>query len=285
MPSEPGRSAQRQTERSWNMDKLGWRMGVDAMAAASAGALVAPVITMIDRGIVENSSGRNTLGNSIRGSLNTLLFRPHRYIFSKPFGLIFALYTGTYLTANTIDTFHTTVSRSPTDPAQPLPLTTTTAGPSKFLATSAANLALCLYKDSHFTKLFGAGARGAAAAAAVPRTTYALFALRDCLTIFASFNAPPLLAPYLGLSAAQFAAPAAAQLFSTPLHLLGLDAYNVRGAVPAGQRWRRVRRLWLKSCVARVGRIVPAFGLGGVVNLWVRREFMSGLDEEGRWEG
>jgi hypothetical protein len=35
--------------RAWDTGKIGWRVGADALAAASAGVLVAPIITVIDR--------------------------------------------------------------------------------------------------------------------------------------------------------------------------------------------------------------------------------------------
>ncbi|KAF2180477.1 hypothetical protein K469DRAFT_714437 [Zopfia rhizophila CBS 207.26] len=233
---------------------------------------------MIDRGIIENASGRNTLGASLKGSLQQILFRPHRFFFSKPFALIYTLYFGTYLTANTIDTASSTVSDKPAS--------TTTAGTPKFLATSSSNLALCLYKDNRFTQLFGA----TTSSRPVPLSTFALFTVRDCLTIFASFNLPPLLALRLeqhmseevrryvsGASAAQFLTPAAVQLVSTPLHLLGLDLYNREG-----MRWQervaRVTRDWGKSAFARMGRIIPAFGVGGVVNTKVRKGLMEKLE-------
>src|ERR1700753_577359 len=106
------------------------------------------------------------------------------------------------------------------------PCSSTTHGTMKFAATSAANISLSLWKDSHFTKLFST-----AAPRPIPPPTYALFMLRDSLTIFASFNVPPLLAPHIptdllpevmrGLnkqSIAQFVAPATIQFASTPLH-------------------------------------------------------------------
>ena len=212
---------------------------------------------------------------SFRASLTTLLLRPHHFLISRPFRLIFALYTGTYLTANSLDTFKSTVNDKPAS--------STSTGFSKFAATSIANLSLCLYKDSQFTKLFGT-----VAARPVPPASYALFAARDCLTIFASFNLPPLIAPSLPLSetaeqyvsrasAAQFLAPAALQLISTPLHLLGLDLYNRNGGTPFRDRLSKVRLDWLKSSLARMCRIVPAFGVGGVVNNGMRRKFMQGL--------
>lgn len=117
--------------------------------------------------------------------------------------------------------------------------------------------------------------------------------MRDCLTIFASFNLPPLLAPKIethmgeevkryvaAASVAQFVTPAAIQFVSTPLHLLGLDLYNRPGAQMGGREGRvaQVVKNWGKSAVARIGRIVPAFGVGGVVNTKVRRGLMERLE-------
>lgn len=121
------------------------------------------------------------------------------------------------------------------------------------------------------------------------------------MTIFASFNVPPLLGPVLterlsknaqkwvsGQTMAQFAAPAVVQLFSTPVHLLGLDMYN-RPSVTGqgvggrqkgpswGERWTLVRKNWAVSVAARICRIVPAFGVGGVVNMKVRKGLMERL--------
>jgi hypothetical protein len=35
--------------KNWDTRNLGWRIGADAVSAASAGVLVAPIITVIDR--------------------------------------------------------------------------------------------------------------------------------------------------------------------------------------------------------------------------------------------
>jgi len=111
------------------------------------------------------------------------------------------------------------------------------------------------------------------------------------MTIFASFNIPPLLGPVLdkklgeemqkavsGQTLAQFVAPASIQLASTPLHLLGLDLYNRGGLVSWADRWAVVKKNWGVSAVARICRIVPAFGVGGVVNSKVRRGLMEKLE-------
>jgi hypothetical protein len=81
-------------------------------------------------------------------------------------------------------------------------------------------------------------------------------------------------------SAAQFVTPAAVQLVSTPLHLLGLDLYNRPNVAAGGPdgRMSRVLRDWAKSAAARMCRIIPAFGVGGVVNTKVRKGFMGNIE-------
>jgi hypothetical protein len=228
---------------------------------------------------MQNASGQDTLVNSLRSSAIAFLRRPHNLIFSKPFALICMLYGGTYFTANTIDTITSTVqNKSPTH---------VTSGTTKFAASSAANIGLCLFKDQAFARLFGPGGPPRP----VPLPSYALFAARDCLTIFASFNVPPLLGPVIsrslsaevqkslsGQTIAQFLAPATVQIFSTPMHLLGLDLYNRGGkGVAWADRWMIVKKNWAISAAARICRIVPAFGVGGVVNAKVRSGLIGRL--------
>lgn len=231
---------------------------------------------------MENASGRSPLLTSLRTSLTTLLFHPRSMLLSKPFALIFGLYGGTYLTANALDTATSTLRPE-------LPPTHVTSGTAKFAASSAANIGLCIYKDQVFVRLFGPPD---VTPRPVTLPSYLLFAARDCMTIFASFNLPPLLGPALtaklspemqkhisGQTMAQFAAPAAVQVLSTPMHLLGLDIYNRPGVLPGGwhDRWRQVVKNWGMSTAARICRIVPAFGVGGVVNVKVRRNLMERL--------
>ncbi|EME38445.1 hypothetical protein DOTSEDRAFT_140832 [Dothistroma septosporum NZE10] len=260
----------------WNTKNISQRLMVDASCAVAAGAIVAPVVSMIDKAIMENASGKRELMDSVKASTRSLLLRPHLYITGKPFALILMVYGGTYLSANFLDTFKSTTKSQPASE--------TTHGTAKFIATSGANLSLTMIKDSQFTKMFGT-----VSARPVPPVTYALFAIRDAMTIYASFNVPPLLAPRLPLSeaagkyvsrasVAQFLAPAAIQLVSTPFHLYGLDLYNRNGGTPFSDRLQKVRVDWLKSSLARMCRIVPAFGFGGVVNNSLRLKFQKQLE-------
>ncbi|KAK2605812.1 hypothetical protein QQS21_003766 [Conoideocrella luteorostrata] len=269
--------------QKWNTKNLGWRLAADATSAACAGVLVAPVISIIDRSVMENASGRSSLLESIQSSVRNLVLNPRTALFSRPCALIFMLYGCTYLTANTLDTATSTITNKPA--------TTVSSGASKFVASSTTNVALSMYKDRSFVRMFGPVG---SVPRPVPLPSYALFTLRDSLTIFASFNIPPLLAAYIdarlssewqkrlsGQTAAQFMAPAAVQFLSTPLHLLGLDLYN-RPGQPTMVSWRDrfelIRSNWLISSMARTCRIVPAFGVGGVVNMKVRRNLMTKLE-------
>ncbi|KAK6828537.1 hypothetical protein PG990_010395 [Apiospora arundinis] len=264
----------------WNTKNLGMRLGADLLSAATAASLVAPVISIVDRSITENASGRSTLGQSLRTSFKNLLLRPHTVIFSKPVAFIIMVYGGTYLTANTLDTVTATVQNKPA--------TLVTAGTTKFAMSSGANAGLSVVKDQMYVKMFGPSGPPRP----VPLPSYGLFLLRDCMTIFASFNIPPLLGPVLtkkmsdewqkkvsGQTIAQFAAPAMVQFLSTPIHLLGLDLYNrpASEGVTRQQRWMAIKKNWNVSSWARVCRIVPAFGFGGTVNYKVRSTLMGKL--------
>lgn len=219
--------------------------------------------------------------SSIKTSFRALLARPHTFLASRPFRLISMVYFSTYLTANSIDTISSTLT--------PSAIIHTTSGTSKFLAASTVNMSLCLYKDSQFAQMFRApGNVASTLTRSVPKASFALFGLRDSMTVFASFNLPPLVAPMVSeevekvvsrASLTQILTPAAMQLFTTPLHLWGLDLYN-RPVASLAERIRQVGKNWAGSTLARMGRIIPAFGFGGVINAKVRRRLMEKLENE-----
>ncbi|OKL62508.1 hypothetical protein UA08_02751 [Talaromyces atroroseus] len=266
-----------------------------------------------NRAIIEKASKGISIRHTLTTCLSSMVRKPAGFFLSTPFILIYTLYSGTYLTANAIDTVTSTLRNQP--------FATVTPGTAKFLTTTTVNMAICVYKDARFAKLFGpssspstqchpsaaptsisttsTAAAGTAVATTItkqppkiPKTSFTLFCLRDSVTIFASFNIPPLIAPSIpdfiastpGMKAAmaQFACPALMQFVSTPMHLLGLDLYNRQP--PGGLGWRerllRIRRDYIVSSFARMGKIVPAYGVGGVVNVRMRAALMEKLQLE-----
>lgn len=225
-----------------------------------------------------------------------MVARPGSFFLSTPFLLIYTLYSSTYLTANVIDTVTSTMRDQP--------FSKVTAGPAKFVSTTSVNMAICVYKDARFAKLFGASPPSSASTSSkpagaltpppapkIPKISYSLFCLRDSVTIFASFNVPALVAPSIPdwvaptpsmkLSMAQFACPALMQFVSTPMHLLGLDLYNRQpsGGLGWQERFARIRRDYISSSFARMAKIVPAYGVGGVVNTRMRATLMGKLED------
>ena len=129
-------------------------------------------------------------------------------------------------------------------------------------------------KDRAYTRMFGKG---------TPRpiswSTLSLFGIRDGMTILSSFCLPPIISQYLQDEGnmekttadvtAQLTAPLAVQLLSSPLHLLGLDLYN-RPVATLAERKSFIVQEYQKTVMARMSRILPAFGIGGIVNTNLR---------------
>lgn len=89
---------------------------------------------------MENASGKRPMMESFKTSFQKLLLRPDQFLLARPFRLIWMLYGGTYLVANTHDTIRSTMAAKEAS--------ATTKGFSKFVATSVANTGGSLLKDS-----------------------------------------------------------------------------------------------------------------------------------------
>merc|ERR1712151_889937 len=130
--------------------------------------------------------------------------------------------------------------------------------------------------DVAFAKMFSrASAKAAEVKRAVPMTTYGTFLFRDSLIIGAGFILPSLVAgglksntdlgPQTAEKIAQLATPCAMQLVITPIHLLGLNLYNVPSATTA-ERFRAVSSTYPEATGVRMLRFLWAYGVGGLVN-------------------
>ncbi|KAF4983104.1 hypothetical protein FZEAL_1414 [Fusarium zealandicum] len=256
-----------------------WRIfGVDLVSAACASALVSPWVTAIDVIVVRKAA----TGASLRSTVQSFISKPKM----PPLGAViipFLVYFGTYSTANLCDSIYAA--------SNDLDVATITSTMPKFLATTAVSTGLCVYKDGYFAKLLGTSA----VKAAVPRRSFALFTLRDAVTVFASFNMPSIVAPKLmqlptdgpmsaftrseqaSLRTAQMIMPAAIQLVSTPIHLLGLDYNNRQEKLPFEERVKTIKKHVHVATPLRMMRIVPAFGIGSVANTSFRRSMLSDL--------
>jgi len=191
-----------------------------------------------------------------------------KFLQQPSFLFILGVYSGTYIVANSIEAICERRKSSPLIP--------------KFIGSSVANVCLSVAKDKAFAKMFGKGP-----SRPIPSSSVALFAMRDSMTILASFSLPSFVAAALQSAAnmdkagadylSQLLTPVSMQILSTPLHLLGLDLYN-RGVATQGERIAFVTKEYFGTTGARMARILPAFGIGGVVNKSIRKsgkEFLA----------
>eukprot|EP00939_MAST-03C_sp_MAST-3C-sp1_P002735 g2735.t1 len=139
-----------------------------------------------------------------------------------------------------------------------------------FAATTAVNVPCSVAQDRFYTRWFGTQRPKP-----LPIGSYASFAARDAMTVLASFSLPHIIADYCAngddkvrdsvFVKAQVICPVAMQLLSTPLHVVGLHLYNTPGA-SLTERLAEISRSYSKTAFMRICRILPAFGLAGVLN-------------------
>ena len=251
--------------------------------------------------MVENAaSSKHPLLSTLRSHIICSFRHPRLFFAAKPFSYVWTLYAATYTTANSVES----IAKAFTTKADQVLVSSVT-----FLSTCIVNVPLGVWKDVRFVQLYGRPAAAsslptaplAAKAAAsatqrplpqptkVPRSVGATFLFRDAITIFGSVNLPPMLSPFLSdsyfanpamkMAALQLSVPILSQIVATPVHLLALDLYNnpmKEGTVP---RVTRMKRNLAPTTAMRCSRIIPAFGVGLVVNTGLRDYFhqMAGV--------
>lgn len=217
---------------------------------------------MIDKAIIQNMSGAAPLQESIVQSFKVFLSNPVQFVKRPEVLMVWGVYGFTYLSANIINTTSKAYSFKPDMP--------------RLVATTAANMGAGIAKDRAYARMFGTVApRG------LPATSYLFFFSRDLVTMGASFNIPEPLANEMHASlgipqttsdvAAQLFCPVAMQFVTTPMHLMGLDMYN-RPHSSWRDRVDLISSNYRKTVAARIARILPAFGFGGLGNRKLRND-------------
>lgn len=240
-----------------------YRMGIESSAAILSALSVAPAISIVDKAIVSNASGLEPLIPCLMNGIKTLISKPIYFLKQPSFLFIWGVYSGTYVVANNIEAL---CERSKTSSFYP-----------KFIGSSIANVTLSVLKDRAFAQMFGTGAPKP-----MPLSSMSLFATRDSMTILASFSLPGLISERMqntmnigktsADNIAQLITPVSMQVLSTPLHLFGLDLYNRESVSSSNERTEFIKKEYIKTTLARMARIFPAFGVGGVINKMIRKE-------------
>ena len=249
-------------------------VAVDIAASFGTAACTSIVVSMIDKTIMEKTLGlRPTIRGGMADGFKTLLTTPWRFFlrtepcnnYAEVYRLVFLVYACTYLAGNLVQSYYESCS--------------TSFYLEKFSAGSIVNVLLTLYKDNKMLQILPPkdGKK-----LPVPNVSRALFVVRDCLTVAASFWVAPIVAkkfrqmnPSLterqASDRADLLVPASIQFISTPLHLYGI-ALKENPDKTQAELFSIVRKGYLPAVAARMCRIIPAFGFGMMFMKRVRSE-------------
>lgn len=230
--------------------------------AAAASLLVSPLVSIIDKCIVQDISGTQQFMKAITNATKEMIFTPKAFFGGLSFRMTAWVYFGTYAVAN-LSELALDVNRIRDDELRKS---------SKVAASSVANISLLAWRDSVFAREFSANTPKHA----TPFRTIGLFAVRDGSTMYATFYAAPRAAIYLqdeydvGRNTAELSMalgiPMVTQFVTAPLHIHAMDYYARPNVESSAQRWAAIRAEFGTVAFARGFRILPAFGIGSFSN-------------------
>ncbi|EWM23584.1 hypothetical protein Naga_100266g4 [Nannochloropsis gaditana] len=229
-------------------------------AAVVAGSLVSPMITVLDLAIVRSQFDHIGVGTAVKRTASDLY--TGRASWNPALRIMGGVYLSTYMAANGTEAWCT---ENGIDYKIPTAVT-----------TSLVNIVGVSLKDRAFARMMKKSA------SSFPLSSYLLFGIRDGMTVTSTFVLKNTVRDHLveDLSfrpryadiAASFAVPMLAQIPFTPLHILAMDLY-VRKDATWLSRLQEIKSGYRNVLLGRVMRIVPAFGVGGVVNDMVKEAF------------
>ena len=281
---------------------LGFKLAGDAVIGTGVTLLMAPVLTVIDKAIAQRAAGTHTLAQSGLQTLQSMAGRPAAFARNPAFLYVWAVYASTYTTANSLKTLaeHHEQTRSKDFSAQDQNRAAL-GSMGIFLGTSFANSGASVLKDRAFAYMFSPESGSTTIARKVPKASYGLWMSRDLIGVGSSFILPDLIARKLSYSnpetmkrnrdIAQLCVPVATQVVAGPLHLLGLDLFN-RPMQEMPLKHRVMERVAFLSngfsaiVGARVARIIPGYGFGGVLNTNLRdgwRDYLRDQEATGSY--
>ncbi|KAI0884222.1 uncharacterized protein GGS22DRAFT_189353 [Annulohypoxylon maeteangense] len=270
---------------------------VDLAAAATAAASISPIITAADRAVVENVSTGRPLIRTLTKHLLCPFTNPRRFFATRPVFVVWTLYAVTYFTANISETL---IERYLHPDRKALTGTLISS------AVFVVNTPLSVWKDVRFAQFFGnrvtaaasqvprsggspvttAAASRALVPRGMPKSVSAAFLARDVITVFGTFAIAPQVAALIPdtwahtaqakADVAQLMVPAATQVVATPAHLLGLDLYNRPETNGLVDRIGGAKRKLFSTMTMRAARLIPAWGVGIILNNHLRATYREG---------
>jgi hypothetical protein len=254
----------------------------DAAAALCCAASVAPLVAIVDVTIMMKAKGLvPSIGSGLLTGIKTLATRPVHFVFTAyrlPVATVLMVYGGTYLFGNVAQSYCESLHRD--------------YKLQKFLWSSGANLGLTIVKDILLLKSLSLKQQAASGGAVtkpppVPLKSKGLMLVRDSITVSAGFIAPPMLAEFLesrfgweykrALDFSFMFCPVSAQLLNAHFHLVAVR-WQDHPHESFAQCARKCNSMFLGTVGARMLRIMPSYGFGGMINVRVRDSLQKRAD-------
>lgn len=285
-----------------------YTMAADCTTAVAVAMTAAIPISIIDYSIMARVAGvtDSSLKELFRG-IRTVLLRPHKFFLpckENKCALVYAVcattYGFTYMGSNMAKSYLESTDREN--------IANLTAG----ILSGAINTVLTIWKDSVILRaLPPVNANDLASAKKpVPNLTRFLFGCRDVLTCVAAFTIAPALAVYLSqyiyhhrrvkgvkdaalpedegkrkfflspADTAQIITPALLQFVTTLMHITAIRYRQTYPQFNWADLKKSLHDTYLSSTLLRICRIIPAFGLGGILNREMRCELLNKAEPE-----
>lgn len=245
--------------------------------ALAASLLVSPMVSVIDKCIVQDVNGIMPLMRIIGKESIQAMRKPREFAGALSFRLTVIVYFGTYAVANLSELVLDEYRVAKEDKRKTF----------KVSCAGAANIGLLAWRDAIFAREFSSGPPKK-----TPIRTISMFALRDLGTMWATFYAAPECATYLirehelNKEVAEISMalliPVIMQYLTAPLHIHAMDVYN-RSVATGQERIQKIIGDFNAVSFFRAFRILPAFGIGSYSNNKFRELFIRQPDLSMYW--
>lgn len=203
-----------------------------------------------------------TIWSAAGKSVKTLLTTPMTFVKGFEFRWMLFVYIPTYTVSNIADHYNLT-------DAVPHPI-------QKLFAVFLTNTVTSLIKDTVYAKRLNPFKP----IEPFPPIALGYLFTRDIIAMAAAFTLPSLVAKEVSVISgfdfrtseriAQIILPMLIQVIGTPIHLLGLGYYNEKGR-SFMQHISYIKSIYWSTLALRMMRFLPAYGIGGICNIELRR--------------
>lgn len=226
------------------------------MAGACSGLSVTPLNVVVDKSIIEYTSGKGALWGLAGTNLLNIVKSPLAFLKDFSFRWMYFVYFSTYAVSNLAD--HVNLTNEVPHPIQ------------KLLMVFLVNTSASLIKDMKYAVKYGQAVKP------FPVISYGLFFIRDIFAMASAFTIPPILGKEIqkrtsisadnGERLGQLISPIMVQFIATPFHLTALDFYN-RPGLSIKERYTHIKSIFTNALFLRMMRFLPAYGFGGIINI------------------